>query len=242
MIKIDLPDILVGQSAKAHPFPFQIAFQTQEFIQGAIFYISIADISSGAYMRQKDGLKELEADYFSQGEEKGTWDLGWKLLEKYKDVFKITVFQNVLVTINSHWDWYIRNLANFVIFARNYVQGPLLNKTEKSYLNRIGFLSICDQLAILEKSCGISFGIPSDELATLKEMSLVRNLALHNRWEVDQKYLDNTSNRQPWKIGELRLFDSSELRIWHQSLLQAVKKSWISIATKYINAPAYPKK
>lgn len=242
MIKIDLPDISVEKIAWAHPFPFQIAFQTQEFIQGAIFYISIADISSGAYMRQKDGIKELEADYFSQGEEKRTWELGWKLLEKYKDVFKITVFQNVLVTINSHWDWYILNLANFVIFARNYVQSPLLNKTDKSYLNRIGFLSICHQLAILEKSCGISFGIPNDELEALKEMSLVRNLALHNRWEVDQKYLNNTSNKQHWNIGELRLFDSPELRLWHQSLLEAVKKTWISIATKYINAPRYAKK
>jgi len=85
--------------------------------------------------------------------------LGWKLLEKYKDVFKITVFQNVLVTINSHWDWYIRNLGNFVRFARTCFQSPLLNKTGKSDLNRIGFFSICQQLAILEKSCGISFGI-----------------------------------------------------------------------------------
>jgi len=241
MIKIDLPDISVEKNARAHPFPFQIAFQTQEFIQGAIFYISIADISSGAYVRQKDGLKELEADYYSQGKEKGTWEMGWKLLEKYKDVFKITVFQNVLVTINSHWDWYIRNLGNFVIFARNYFEGPLLNKTGKSDLNRIGFLSICHQLVILEKSCGISFGIPNDKLEVLKEMSLVRNLAMHNRWEVDQKYLDKTSYKQHWNIGELRFFDSSELRLWHQSLLEAINKTSISIATKYLNTPTYVK-
>jgi hypothetical protein len=93
----------------------------------------------------------------------------------------------------------------------------------------------------LEKSCGVGFGISGGEQGHLKEMSLVRNLALHNRWEVDEKYLDSTSNNKQWNIGQLRLFDSSELGLWHKSLLGAVKKSWQPIAIKYVNAPFFPK-
>lgn len=241
MIKICLPNISVEKNVKAHPYPFQIAYQAQEFIQGAIFYASIADISSGTYFRQRNSMEELKEQFIAGGGELSTWDQGWQILDRYKDIFKISVFQSVLVAINSHWDWYVRNLGNFVSFARQYVPDRALSRKEEKDLDRIGFLSICHQLTTLEKSCVEIFGIPNNVLEDLKEMSLVRNLALHNRWEVDQKYLDNTSNNQYWNIGELRLFDISELRLWHQGLLEAVKKTWISIATKYLNAPRYPK-
>ncbi len=26
--------------------------------------------------------------------------------------------QNALIAMNSHWDWYVRNLADFMAFAR----------------------------------------------------------------------------------------------------------------------------
>jgi hypothetical protein len=241
MIKISLPNISIGKNANAHPYPCQIAYQAQEFIQGAIFCASISDISSGNYLKKTNSIEELKKQFIGGGAELSTWEGGWLILDRYKDIFKITVFQNVLVAINSHWDWYIRNLGNFVIFARDHVQSPFLSKKEESELNRVGFLSICHQIATLEKSCGVGFGISDGERGHLKEMSLVRNLALHNRWEVDQKYLDNTYYKKQWNIGQLRLFDSSELGLWHQSLLGAVKKSWQPIAIKYVNAPSFPK-
>lgn len=241
MIKISLPNISIEKNNKAHSYPFQIAYQVQEFIQGAIFYAFLSDISSGIYFKQTNSIKELKEQFIAGGGDLSTWNRGWLILDRYKDIFKITVFQNVLVAINSHWDWYIRSLGDFVIFARNYVQSPFLSKKEESDLGRVGLLSICHQIATLEKSCGVGFGISGGELGSLKEMSLVRNLALYNRWEVDQKYLDSTSNKKRWNIGQLRLFDSSELGLWHQSLLGAIKKSWQPIAIKYVNAPSFSK-
>ena len=241
MIKIGLPEISIGENPMANPYPHQIEYQTKEFIEGAIFYATIADMSSGEYFRQNGAIETIEKRFYSGGGEKESWGLGWKLLDKCQEVFKITVFQNVLIAINSHWDWYIRNLGSFVIFARKFCQSPALCKREETDLNRIGFLSICNQLAILEKACDVGFGMLDVEMEALKEMSLVRNLAIHNRWEIDQKYLDNTPIKLRRNIGELRLFDSIELRQWHQSLLEAVKKTSASIATKFLNVPAYQK-
>jgi hypothetical protein len=242
MIKISLPNVSVGKDVKAHPYPFQIAYQAREFIQGAIFYASIADISSGNYFRQTNSMEGLREQFITGGGELSTWDGGWQILGRYKDIFKITVFQNVLVAINSHWDWYIRNLGKFVSFARQYLSGPALGRREENDLSRIGFSPILKQMTILEKSCGIKFGLSSDILEDLKEMTLVRNLALHNRWEVDQKYLDNTSNKKHRNVGELRLFDSSELGLWHESLVKLINSTWESIATIYLNVPPFPQK
>ena len=240
MIKIDLPEVIVKKEAEAHPYPFQIAYQSQELIQGAMFYSFIADVSCGKYIKQKDALNELEISFLSNNGEKGTWELGWKLLGKYKEVYKIIVFQNVLISINSYWDWYIRNLGKFVIMARAYVQSPSLNKKDNKNLDRLGYLQICQQIEMLEKVCNISFRISKDELLLLNEMSLVRNLALHNRWEVDDIYLKSTAYPKNWQSGELRLFDSSELGLWHKTLITAINRTSLMIAIKYCKAPDYP--
>ncbi len=241
MIKIALPNITVDKNAKAHPYPFQIALQTKELIQGAIFYFHIADNSSGRYFQQQDATLILEKDFISHGGKKDAWEQGWELLKKYEEIFKITIYQNVLISINSYWDWYIRNLGSFVAYARTCIQSPVLIKREESNLNRISFLSINHQLALLEKACGVSFNISKSQTDALVEMSLVRNLALHNRWEVDKKYLENTPIRRQWIDGELRLFDIAELEHWHQCLLGALSRTHIPIAIRYLGAPPYPR-
>lgn len=242
MTKIELRKISTEKDTKAHSYPFQIAYQAQEFIQGAIFYISIADISSGTYFKQVNSLNELRLQFIGGGGELSTWEQGWQILTKYEDIFKITVFQNVLVAINSHWDWYIRKLGEFISFARPYVPSPVLNHKEENDLNRIGFLTICHQLAVLEKTCSLDFGISNSEKEVLMEMSLVRNLGLHNRWEVDQKYLDLTPDKRVWMNGELRLFDSTELKIWHENMLKVISKTSKMVAIKYLGVPSYPHK
>jgi len=37
-------------------------------------------------------------------------------MSKYKEVFEVTVYQTVLIALNSHWDWYIRRLTEFIQF------------------------------------------------------------------------------------------------------------------------------
>jgi hypothetical protein len=61
LIKIDPLGISVGEAVKAHPYPFQTGYQTQELIQGAIFCLVVANGSCGAYIWQQDALDMLES-------------------------------------------------------------------------------------------------------------------------------------------------------------------------------------
>jgi hypothetical protein len=59
-IYIQLPSMARNHGAKIHPYPFQIGMQTLEFMQGSLFHASLVDIASGAYIRQPDGMTNLE--------------------------------------------------------------------------------------------------------------------------------------------------------------------------------------
>lgn len=77
-------------------------------------------------------------------------------------------------------------------------------------------------------------------MAAAHEMSLVRNLGLHNRWEVDEVYLKNSSHSGALVVGELRLVNASELLPWRSALSQLLMGIWSPIAQLYVGAPEYP--
>ena len=135
----------------------------------------------------------------------------WDYLERYKAIFRGALHQNVLIALNSQWDWYIRKLADFIAFARNHVRSPMLLGKPKKAFGRISIQSIVDQLETLEQVCHVRFNLLKVDLENLKEMSLVRNLGLHNRWEVDKEYLKRSSFRALAE-GELRVVQEVELQ------------------------------
>ena len=234
MTKISLPPITSTPDAKAHGFPIQIALQTQEFIQGAMFYYSFQDIASGEFVRSNPG--EIDRKMIEQGFNKPALDQAWKILEKYLDVFRTTVFQNVLVSFCSHWDWYIRKLSEFIATHHLVAVGQALTERQLKEIRRIDRLAIPQQPAMIEQVCNIQFGISIDQVGLLREMSLVRNLGLHNRWEVDSYYLAKSSCNK-YKDGHLREFDVDELRTWHQALLNTVQVTGLTIAIQFKGAP-----
>jgi hypothetical protein len=103
-IKIPLASVTKAPNAQAHPFPFQVAVQTYEFILGVLFYATVSDTASGAYVRLPNALSQLETKLVSEGLSKKEWDRGWDIIQKYMPVFQNTVFQNVLMLMRSHWD------------------------------------------------------------------------------------------------------------------------------------------
>jgi hypothetical protein len=70
-------------------------------------------------------------------------------------------------------------------------------------------------------------------------MSYVRNLGLHNRWEVDAFYLRKTLTAG-WNVGEIRVVTIDELKTWVSSLTSLLTETSIPIAKKYFSAPDYP--
>lgn len=102
----------------------------------------------------------------------------------------------------------------------------------------IDHLNILNQLTLLEKASDVKFNLSDENLSSLKEMSLVRNLGLHNRWEVDKQYQEK-NNSNDWEIGEIRVFDPIELYDWHESLIEAVNMTCVEIAKKFNQAPDF---
>lgn len=95
------------------------------------------------------------------------------------------------------------------------------------------------QLKILEKTSGVKFNISKDVLDALSEMALVRNLGLHNRWEVDSFYL-STTNSSGWNIGEIRELNSIELRQWHECIMTVIHETSVEVSKKFVHTPDYP--
>jgi hypothetical protein len=238
--KIPLPSVTRTLGAKAHPYPLQVSMQTQEFIQAVLFYGMFADTAAGTYVRQPDALKTIEERLSKEGLDKKTWDTGWEYLGKYGLIFNNTLYQNIVILMRSHWDWYVRQIGEFVRFARNHVPSPTLDREQTKNLKRLGFLEIGGQLTTLEESCGISFNIPTAVLLNLDEMSYVRNLGMHNRWEVDEFYLKKTSSKSQWEVKDVRLVETAELQSWAASLSELINGTCFEIATVFLSAPDFP--
>jgi hypothetical protein len=224
--------------AKAHPFPFQIAIQTFEFIQGMLLYAAITDVATGNYIRDHDGLERLKNFFLSNGLKQDEWDSSWKYIGKYPLIFNSTVFQNVLVQMRSHWDWYIRQLVDFVKFSHNYfTEFPLTDKQIK-ILSSLGRKEIKDQIFLLQEICAVDFEISEDSIVVIVEMAQVRNLGLHNRWEVDQYYLDKTQT-SGWEVKDIRAITVEELQEWSSAFREMINKSSEKIAIKYYKVPDF---
>ena len=86
--RIPLPSISENAESTAHPFPFQAGFQTLEFIQGSIFYTTVADLSAGEFVRKPGATDKLKKMLINGGLPADEWDSCWKYLNKYRDIFE----------------------------------------------------------------------------------------------------------------------------------------------------------
>lgn len=238
MVRIPLPACERSDGALAHPFPFQISQQTAEFLQAMLFYAAFTEFATGGVVRQRNGVQEVETAMRAQGLQAGIADQAWQLLSKYRAVFEGSAFQTVVIGLNSHWDWYIRRLSEFIHFARKYLGLSSLGKREERRLAMAGRLPINEQLAVVELAAGVTLSLRAEERNALIEMSLVRNLGLHNRWEIDEEYLSKTSQKS-FARGELRIVLVDELRNWQSVLVQAVHSSAVECAKRFYAVPNF---
>jgi len=95
-----------------------------------------------------------------------------------------------------------------------------------------------DQLNVIENICGIKFEISNDTRNKLFEMYLVRNLGLHNRWEIDDKY-KSLSLTKELVVGNIRLVTINELREWQEELNLIIHETSMKIAKLYKDIPEF---
>lgn len=236
MARIPLPSVTSADPRRAHPFPLQIGYQTLEFLQGTLFYAAFADIAAGQQVQRPGGVDEVEKLMKDSGLESTTLDQGWNILQRYKTVFEGYRYQAGLIAMNSHWDWYIRRLAAFIRFSRSHLSLPPLSKDKESNLARADFLPMADQLCIIQVSTNVDLLLSDSDTAELSEMTLVRNIGLHNRWEIDEVYLRKTS-RSGLSVGNLRFVTPDELQCWHSLLIKVINRSSAELAKVYCDVP-----
>ena len=127
----------------------------------------------------------------------------------------------------------------FVTFSRKHIASPVLSNKETNEFLRIGHLPFLLQIDLVQKSTGCDLGISSINQEQLHEMTLLRNLGLHNRWEVDEKYMQ-LSKVGGLRIGDLRLVEVEELTRWHAALIRLILDITSAVAIRYVNAPDFP--
>lgn len=226
--------------AKAHPYPIQIWLQAARLIQGSVFYSAFVDAAVGEFVHDnpQDAYQRIEDLFLNQGMEKETVDLSWDCLMDYMKLFPSPVFQYSLYSMVIHWDWFISKLGGFVRFARQHDSIPPISNKQTNKLQKLGWENSDDQLGLLTAATGQNFNIDNTKLDSFKEMLLVRNLGMHNEWEVDQFYLDRTRT-QGWKLGQLRTLTSTDLYNWQAALLHIMNELATEVAKRYVAIPNY---
>lgn len=226
MAKIPLPDISNQHVLNnLHPYPIQIANQTVEFIRATWFNIFLTDAMAELYTESNP--KRWKEDVFSRLQEKGIVESaiqpGWDSLIDYIEYFRHANVHSAVIALCSHWDWFIRNLGVFII---EFIASK--NRSSNSNLKNIGMKFILEQIQTIETSLSIKFTINEADKDILKLASQTRNIGIHNRWEVDDRYLQSNSDK--WKLGEIRIINSDELKNWGEAFIRCIDEIAYKVA------------
>jgi hypothetical protein len=86
--------------------------------------------------------------------------------------------------------------CGFIKFALKYIRPPQRDYEIRKQFKRIKDLSIICQIQTIETVTGVTFGILEEVLTSTKEMHLIRNIGMHNQWEVGKKYIEKPGSKK----------------------------------------------
>jgi hypothetical protein len=219
-----------------HLYPLKIALRAQRLIQGSVFYDVFTDMATGQYARIVPNPERAIRDLLIKiGWSEDTYEISWACFKSYLDEFQNPIFQHTIFSIISHWDWYISNLGRFVYFAEKYIYP---DKQINKDLLKLNFKPFSKQVHIIKIETGILLDIDNGIIDLIEEMHLVRNLGMHNEWEIDDIYLKYTK-KEDMKLGEKRILDIAEITEWHSAFLQLIKVLSYEVAIRYAQAPEF---
>ncbi len=240
-IKIPLPPFDAVLGAGAHPYPYQIAQQTQEFIRASVWYDGTTKVATNLFLRGPWKLWRMRQIRREFTVTDSAWNNAFKAFQKYPDVFRSSVLQTGLISLKSHWDWYITKSAEFVKFAAVQTQSGRIDAAMQTKLEGLGEnRSIEGQVQILCDVAQIKIDFSRADRDAVRELRLVRNLGLHNRWEVNDRYMRDSANSSLWELGDLRTLSIDEVENWAGVITKLTTNIGIELAVKFRKAPPYP--
>jgi len=236
-MRIELPSSDGTPESPGLPYPQRIALSALMYLQAVIFLYSVHDAAAGEI--PKDPSLYARVESLMDSHEQGTWASGWGFVSGFDDVLSSLVMQDALIACLSQWDWYIRRLGAWVAFAESSRPASMASADDMRQLGRVDQHPIGSQLELLERVSGAAFDFDGAHLGALREMTAVRNIGIHNRWECDEKYLSSTA-QTGLNVGDLRMFDGAELQGWHSVLQETISRVSLLLANRYESAPAFP--
>lgn len=227
---------MLNSNPLKHVYPLKIALRAQRLIQGSLFYDVFVDTATGQFVRiVPNAERKIKDLLIKDGWSEETYETSWACFENYLKEFQKPIFQHTVYSIISHWDWYVSNIGKFIDFAEKQISPE--RQTNKDLL-KLSFKPFTKQIEIIKNETKILLEMDNDTVGLVEEMHLVRNLGMHNEWEVDETYLKYTKTIN-WKSGDKRKFEISEMTKWHSAFLELIGTLSSEIAIQYAQVPKY---
>lgn len=227
----------MAPNSQRHLYPMKIALRAQRLIQGILFYDVFTDTATWLFASTNKDAEKLVQEHLINhaGWRKDTYEISWQCFSDYLNEYQHPIRQHAVFSMISQWDWFISKLGKFIYFAEKSNSPQKATSKELLKLNKKPFKI---QLEVIKSQISISFDENEDAINLIHEMHLVRNLGMHNNWEVDDIYLEGRL-KCGFKLGDKREFEISELERWHKALIQLIDKLASETALYYANAPFY---
>ena len=213
-----------------HPYPHRLAQYVREMILAQYTYHRAKIAAMQALEKCPDGLKQLQIELkvgLDGGLREDVFRDHWQFEQRFQGMRRVWDNQAIVVLWSSAWDWFIRQLIEFVTKAE------LARGREVKY-QKIVYAPFKEQIAWLDRLCNSS--IPGQQsLDAVDEMICVRNLGLHNAWEVDRKYLHQHRGGS-FQLGQIRAVKSDELLNWQRGILAVLDHYASAVAKRFSDA------
>lgn len=193
-----------------HPYPIRTYVDADSTIQAYMDYMDGLGFARKEITSRPGGLETvLEANGWSRERiEKSV-----AIQKRIGPLLRGFTLQNNIFVMAFQWDWFIYRIGRFVLWALAQEGRSELSAGLRHDLERLSFLEVSRQISRLELACGLSGTVNPRAIEDIQELHLMRNIGAHNRWEVDEKYLEMTKTvgpDGPWRIGEYRVYGDEE--------------------------------
>jgi hypothetical protein len=220
-----------------HPYPIQIAEQTRESIKASVLYFGLLGTATNQYLKYPWALWTVRRAFKISDE---SWKRALDSIFRRDYIFKDGVLQNGVLIMISQWDWYIRRIGKFILFSHEHNSQKILTDKQKKDLLRIGWIpGIEEQTQTIQTISNVPIDLPETSKSQIKEMCQVRNLGMHNNWEVDETYKNISLQKENWFLGQFRKTTLDEVEQWEIELLKLVNRIATLISARYGEIPDY---
>jgi hypothetical protein len=218
-------------NGQMHPFPKNLEITIRKRIQGIFTYLVITDHASYLHFANNpDGYQQLIDRLKSVGFSNGIDDESWNDFKLILNEKPHPLNQQVVFNIEFAWDRFLNEIGRFIVVANKEIGITYSSKDERT-IKRFHLAPFKEIVDCLNRNMGPTL-IHDQEIDSVNELSLLRNLGVHNDWIIDEEYCTKTKN-QNLIIGEIRDVTIEEVIPLYSDLLSSMSKIASLVSFQY---------